>query len=701
MSYKIGQVVRGKVWSGEDYGFQSPATYKKLKQQGAFKTGAKEVRRIKQSVSRFLEKNTPKPIKDAASAYGKRLAKSEERYQQAENKAVQQGGVMKLYTNLKRDVDARRGKDVQALSDKTNVAPELIDAGLTAAEMVVDAKAAGNVIKKGRRIKPRGSQSSFGANTVGAAQKPKSQRIKTRKRNQEFRQFADNDDLVTAYQRRGDGRVYVSKSSLPGQQPLKGQRPRIELDMELMDDSGYVPDMDAPTPEVKRQRIKERLIKRETKGKTLEDAGSFEEHNVISSQISRGERAVSPITKKPTRKGITPIDTTEPKLPRSKRKPTTGSPPTRTEQRAYDKFRKGRLGQRLTAKEKKQLTIARKQLADEPRDWETRQFIERLERKRDGVQFRGEVAVDPRYVPGTVQGGTKRQANENLKRDLERKAAKERISPATRRRMTKESQGRMATNETLEQHPSRQVIRDEYTGDWEINTKADADKMIDQLVIYESRGRVDNFNQVKKARNALRTKQYEFVYRELLPADLGKAESNLKKLRATNAEKYGATPAEIADSLASITKDEVKRHAYWLREKEFARKFGYLDEARVTPGMLLKTDNRAGKESIRRQFRDARERRGAGDTKVRGKDRIRSRMQGARRPSAEDVSPRQDVLPPVQRNQNNSVRRTVPVGRTVLDQIGQPQGKPRKGGRIRRRFVERQVQRRQRIKRQR
>ena len=110
---------------------------------------------------------------------------------------------------------------------------------------------------------------------------------------------------------------------------------------------------DVPTREQQRQRIKRSLIQRETKGKDPANADSFEEQSFLLNAQDRGERAVSPIDKRPTRRGLKPIDTTEPKVPRSKQKPLAGSPPTRNEQRAFDKLRKSRLGQKLTASERK------------------------------------------------------------------------------------------------------------------------------------------------------------------------------------------------------------------------------------------------------------------------------------------------------------------------------------------------------------
>ena len=54
----------GKIYSGQNYGFQSPATYDKLKEQGKFRAGTQAIDRASQAVSRLV----PKPVKQYAAA---------------------------------------------------------------------------------------------------------------------------------------------------------------------------------------------------------------------------------------------------------------------------------------------------------------------------------------------------------------------------------------------------------------------------------------------------------------------------------------------------------------------------------------------------------------------------------------------------------------------------------------------------------
>ena len=151
MSYRIGQVVRGKVWAGEDYGFQTPATFQKLKQQGAFKLGAKQLNRIGSALTKFYEKNAPKVVKDAVSAYGQRLSESQQQQAQLEQSIISSGGAASLVFKAKQQASQRRGQDIAALSDKTNVDPRILEAGLTVAETVAEGKVGIDSLRTGVR----------------------------------------------------------------------------------------------------------------------------------------------------------------------------------------------------------------------------------------------------------------------------------------------------------------------------------------------------------------------------------------------------------------------------------------------------------------------------------------------------------------------------------------------------------------------
>lgn len=140
MGYRIGQQVRGKIWAGKDYGFQTPATYQKLKEQGAFKRGASAVRRIKQSVQRFYEKNAPQKVKDAVKWYGETGERENQRLldrgytQEQIDKAKAASAQLSVGSG---EADA---KAIKAISDKLNVAPEIVSGGVAVAQTLIEGR---------------------------------------------------------------------------------------------------------------------------------------------------------------------------------------------------------------------------------------------------------------------------------------------------------------------------------------------------------------------------------------------------------------------------------------------------------------------------------------------------------------------------------------------------------------------------------
>ena len=133
----------GKIYAGPDYGYQSPDSYQQLEQDGAFKLGASAVRRGKQLVGDVTDAITsriPEPVKELAGVYGERLVEADQRQQQINQGLQMNGGIAGFYVDLKQAVDQKRQQDVNFLSDKTNIAPELISGAVTATEMAVDAR---------------------------------------------------------------------------------------------------------------------------------------------------------------------------------------------------------------------------------------------------------------------------------------------------------------------------------------------------------------------------------------------------------------------------------------------------------------------------------------------------------------------------------------------------------------------------------
>ena len=147
MSYYIGQVVRGKVWSGNDYGFQLPATYKRLKEQGAFKKGAKQLNRISKSLQRFYEKNAPQKVKDAVKWYSEASERENQRYL---DRGFSQDQIDKANAEKQAMTMTGQGTErlIQSVSDKTNIAPQIIGGAVTLAQTAIEGKLSAGAVKR-------------------------------------------------------------------------------------------------------------------------------------------------------------------------------------------------------------------------------------------------------------------------------------------------------------------------------------------------------------------------------------------------------------------------------------------------------------------------------------------------------------------------------------------------------------------------
>ena len=131
---QLGDRQNGKIFAGEDYGYQSPQSFQKLEQQGAFKTGAQAVRRLNQVVDQL----TPEWMQQNIQA-------EQQRQQQGWKPEVMQG----------QDATSRL---MQGISDQTNIAPELVNAGAAAVEGALTGRAGSAMVNRirqqvqGRRI---------------------------------------------------------------------------------------------------------------------------------------------------------------------------------------------------------------------------------------------------------------------------------------------------------------------------------------------------------------------------------------------------------------------------------------------------------------------------------------------------------------------------------------------------------------------
>jgi hypothetical protein len=122
MAYPIGTVLNGKVWSGENYGWQSRATHNKLKEQGKFRFGTQALDRVGSSLKRLL----PAPIKQAAKAVQSHMAENDRRVAARDA----QTPVGRYFINPTKAVTQAPAKVQQSLVNKasevTNVDPRIV-----------------------------------------------------------------------------------------------------------------------------------------------------------------------------------------------------------------------------------------------------------------------------------------------------------------------------------------------------------------------------------------------------------------------------------------------------------------------------------------------------------------------------------------------------------------------------------------------
>ena len=174
---KVGDVrADGKVYSGENYGYQSKATHDKLKKAGKFRAGTQALDRATSSAKRALKKYTPEPAKRAARSYSRRLAESQERQRQGEELMLQRGGIGAQYIEAKRGADGRRAQDVEFLSRKLNVDPRIVDTAITAVQTAAEGRLSKQQLTTGVRnyVKQLPADKAFAYNAPkpGAGSKP-------------------------------------------------------------------------------------------------------------------------------------------------------------------------------------------------------------------------------------------------------------------------------------------------------------------------------------------------------------------------------------------------------------------------------------------------------------------------------------------------------------------------------------------------
>ena len=143
MSLRIGQRVGNRIYAGKDYGLQSPATFEKLKREGAFKFGAKEIRRLQSSVNKLI----PKQVKEAASDFFDYQSRVQEFARQQREKSLL-GKAAQASIDIQGLQDRAIGKAVDVVSDKTNIARPIVAGGAALIQGRVEAGSAKLFIPK-------------------------------------------------------------------------------------------------------------------------------------------------------------------------------------------------------------------------------------------------------------------------------------------------------------------------------------------------------------------------------------------------------------------------------------------------------------------------------------------------------------------------------------------------------------------------
>lgn len=173
--YRIGDRLNGKIWAGDDYGFQSQATFQQLKNNGDLRMGSSAVRRIGQAVNKALDK-VP-----GARGYVEGVAKEMAAHQERRNAPLKMVGI----DPSKPDAT---DKAIEGISRATNVNRTIVGTAAAAAQAAVEGRVGLDSLRLTARapkvsapmnagtirsLRPSGSQSQV-ARSVGAAGNPNS-----------------------------------------------------------------------------------------------------------------------------------------------------------------------------------------------------------------------------------------------------------------------------------------------------------------------------------------------------------------------------------------------------------------------------------------------------------------------------------------------------------------------------------------------
>lgn len=146
---QIGQkaTLNGKpvVWSGDDWGWQSPATHNELKSAGQFRIGAQEIRRAQKAIANAYETLVPKGVREGISNTVEYQQKANEHYRKESQKSAY-GRLALGAEAIQNAPDQLKAQVIDQVSEKTNIARPLV-AGVVE---VADGRISAGNIKPGR-----------------------------------------------------------------------------------------------------------------------------------------------------------------------------------------------------------------------------------------------------------------------------------------------------------------------------------------------------------------------------------------------------------------------------------------------------------------------------------------------------------------------------------------------------------------------
>ena len=158
----------GKVYSGENYGYQSAGSHAQLKKDGKFKAGTQAIDRAASAAKNFVKTNLP-GVANAARNYQNTVAENARRTALRDSQTTVGKGINAVKAVTNAPAQAKQAA-VNYVSNKTNVDPRIVRAGAEVVGGVLKTKAGQGIVKaSGGRIAPPGSTPN---RSVGAAAKP-------------------------------------------------------------------------------------------------------------------------------------------------------------------------------------------------------------------------------------------------------------------------------------------------------------------------------------------------------------------------------------------------------------------------------------------------------------------------------------------------------------------------------------------------